>query len=143
MPKTVNYSDANVELMTGMYMGVRDQDEAARKAVVLEIADLLQKGERSIRAKLCRLTVPGTDTQLYVANVAKSKVLDGEPAKKVELAARLINVTGVDSNKVDADRVAKMNKTDIAAFIAAFEALTPEVEATDAEAAEAEDASED
>jgi len=122
MAKTVNYTPEQTELMVGMYMGVRDESEDRRAEVVNEIAAILDKNPRSVRAKLAREMVDGVP--VYVAKVAKSKVTGEEPAKKVELAERLIAAAGVDPAKVDAERVAKMNKTDIAAFIAAFEALT-------------------
>ena len=141
MAKAPNYSPEATELAVGMYLGVRDESEERRNEVVMEIADLLQKDVRSVRAKLSRERMED-GSSVYVPKVKVSKVTGEEPAKKAELAARLISVTGVDANKVDAERVAKMNKTDITAFIAAFEALTVAAEDADAESAEAEDYSE-
>jgi hypothetical protein len=125
MSKAANYTDHMVEVMTGMYMGVRSDSEEKRDAVVVELANMFQKDVRSIRGKLSRMTVPGTDEQLYVRKSVVSKTTGEAPAKKIELAERLIAVSGVDANVVDAERVAKMNKTEILAFINAF---TPETE---------------
>ena len=114
MAKTPNYTPEMTALAVTMYNSVRTESEECRNDMVKLIAEELSKDVRSIRAKLSR-------ERVYVPKVVKSKVTGDEPAKKVELATRLIELSGVDANKVDAERVAKMNKTDITAFIAAFE----------------------
>ena len=102
--------------MVAKYTAVKTEPEAVRDAMVLELATELKKSERSIRAKLSRENV-------YVAKTVVSKVTGETPAKKVELAARLAEVSGANIN---VDNVAKMNKVDIQRLVEAFEALQPE-----------------
>ena len=127
MAKTVNYTPEQTELMAGMYKGVMDADEDRRNEVVEEIADLFNKSVRSVRAKLSRM-------DLYIPKVAVSKVTGGEAAKKDALAARLVEITGL--NLVSAE---KLNKTDLVALIAFAKAA---VDAAN-EAAEGFDPTED
>ena len=115
MAKTPNYTPEMTALAVTMYNSVRSESEDCRNDMVALIAEELAKDVRSVRAKLSR-------ERVYIPKAKVSKVTGDEPAKKAELANRLIAVAGVDANKVDAERVAKMNKTDITAFIAAFEA---------------------
>jgi hypothetical protein len=121
MTKTVNYTDAQTTEMVDLYTDVAGESQEVRDAMVLELATELKKSERSIRAKLSREGV-------YVAKVTKSKVTGEVAAKKIEMANTLIELSGV--TKVSAENVAKMNKTDIQAFINVFKALS-EDEATD------------
>lgn len=114
MAKTVNYTPEMTAQMIEMYNTVRDSDEATRAAMVQEIADTVGKNVRSVRAKLSRENV-------YVAKTVVSKVTGDTPAKKIELATRLVTDYNVNA---DPENVAKMNKLDIQAFIDAFESLT-------------------
>lgn len=114
MAKTANYTPEMTATMVEMYTRVRDADEATRAAMVQEIADTLGKNVRSVRAKLSREDV-------YIPKVTVSKVTGEAPAKKIELAEKLVNDFQVNA---DPENVAKMNKLDIQAFIDAFEALT-------------------
>ena len=116
MAKIVNYTDEMTATMVAKYTAVKTEPEAVRDAMVLELATELKKSERSIRAKLSRENV-------YVAKTVVSKVTGETPAKKVELAARLAEVSGANIN---VDNVAKMNKVDIQRLVEAFEALQPE-----------------
>ena len=120
MAKTVNYTPEAVELMTGMYNGVREESEERRDEVVAEIAAILEKDVRSVRAKLARL-------EIYIPKVVKSKVTGEAAAKKIDMAEQLIAISGVNRDKVDAERVAKMNKIEIAEFIKAFKSLAESV----------------
>ena len=113
MAKTVNYTKDQTDLMVGMYTGVSGESEAVRDAVVQEIADLLGKNVRSVRAKLSREDV-------YVAKVAVSK--DGTPiARKAELAEMLVAVSGLALVSAE-----KLNKTDLTKLIAAFTVIAEE-----------------
>ena len=118
MAKTVNYTPEMTATMKSKYIAVAGEPEAVRDAMVKELAAELNKSERSIRAKLSRENV-------YVAKTVVSKVTGETPAKKIELAARLAEISGANIN---VDNVAKMNKVDITRLIAAFEALQPEAE---------------
>lgn len=118
MAKTVNYTPEMTATMVSKYTAVKTEPEAVRDAMVKELAAELNKSERSIRAKLSRENV-------YVAKTVVSKVTGETPAKKIELAARLAEISGANIN---VDNVAKMNKVDITRLIAAFEALQPEAE---------------
>ncbi len=116
MAKTVNYTPEMTAAIVARYTAVKTEPEAVRDAMVLELATEFKKSERSVRAKLSR-------EQVYVAKTVVSKVTGETPAKKVELAARLAEVSGANIN---VDNVAKMNKVDISRLIAAFEAFAPE-----------------
>lgn len=128
MAKAPNYTEEQTQLMVGMYVGVRDESQERRDEVVEELAAMFNKSPRSIRAKLSREDV-------YVAKAVVSKVTGEAPAKKIELAARLREVSGANIN---VDNVAKMNKVDISRLIEAFEAR----DADALEAAEAADETE-
>lgn len=121
MSKTPNYTEQNEQMMKGMYLGVRDESEERRDEVVAEIAQILGKNDRSVRAKLSRMDV-------YVAKTPKSKVTGDLPAKKLELAEKLAEVSGANINP---ETVAKANKTDLVRLIEAFQALQPEAEETE------------
>jgi hypothetical protein len=110
MAKAPNYTDEQTAIMADMYTAVRGDSEARRDEVVEEIATMFNKSPRSVRAKLSRM-------QIYIAKKPVSKVTDGEPAKKEELAARLVEVSGL--NLVSAE---KLNKTDLVALIKFAEA---------------------
>ena len=112
MAKAPNYTDEQVATMRDMYMAVREESEATRAETVDEIAAMFQKSPASVRAKLSRMDI-------YVAKVVKSKVTDGEPAKKDALAAKLVEISGL--NLVSAE---KLNKTDLVALIAFAKATT-------------------
>jgi predicted transcriptional regulator len=118
MAKTVNYTPEQTELMVGMYVGVRDESEARRAEVVAEIAEMLGKNERSVRAKLSREGV-------YVAKAVVSKVTKGEPAKKLELAEQIATFVA----KVNPETLAKAGKTDLVAILAAVRPVDAEAEA--------------
>jgi hypothetical protein len=109
-----NYTAEQTEMAVGMYMGVRDEDEKRRDAVVKEIAGLLGKGERSVRAKLAREVIPGTTETVYIAKTPLAK--NGKPAVKKEvLATRLAAVSGVPLTSAE-----NMTKPDLEHLIDAF-----------------------
>ena len=111
MAKPVNYTTEMTARAVELYTSVADGTETERTAMVEQIADELEKSPRSIRSKLSREGV-------YIAKKPVSKVSGEAPAKKIELANRLVAITGANA---DAENVAKMNKLDIIAFINAFE----------------------
>jgi dTDP-4-amino-4,6-dideoxygalactose transaminase len=87
MAKAPNYTKDQVELMSGMYLGVEEESEERRDEVVEEIADILGKNVRSIRAKLSNLKIYRRKTPV---------ASDGEPVKKkAEWNAELVEVAGV------------------------------------------------
>ena len=106
MAKAPNYTAEQEATMVEMYTAVRGDSEDRRNEVVEEIAAMFNKSPRSVRAKLSRM-------DLYIPKVAVSKVTGGEAAKKDALAARLVEITGL--NLVSAE---KLNKTDLVALIA-------------------------
>lgn len=107
MAKTVNYTPEMVAKMTSMYDP--KASEVERAEMVAEIAAEVGKTEKSVIAKLSREGV-------YVKKVPVSKVTGDKPAKKENLAAELVKVSGL--NLVSAE---KLNKTDLVALIEAFE----------------------
>ena len=113
MAKTVNYTPEMTASIVEAYTSVADTTDERRAEMVRELADRFGKSDRSIRQKLVREGV-------YVAKSATSKVTGEAPAKKMELAERLISLSPALA-RVNPENVAKMNKTDIMAFIAAFE----------------------
>jgi hypothetical protein len=119
MAKAPNYTAEQEATMVEMYTAVRGDSEDRRNEVVEEIAAMFNKSPRSVRAKLSRM-------QIYVAKKPVSKVTDGEPAKKEELAARLVKVSGL--NLVSAE---KLNKTDLVKLIGAFTPATESPDFTD------------
>jgi hypothetical protein len=118
MAKTENFTPEMVDTLTADYMSVRGEDYDTRAEMVKDLAARFEKNERQIRAKLSRMTVPGTDEQLYLRKETVSKVTGGPPEKKIELAEKLVAMT---DPKINAENVAKLNKTDIVRLIAAFE----------------------
>ena len=106
MAKAPNYTVEQETVMSEMYTAVRGESEAKRAEIVAEIAAMFKKSPASIRAKLSRM-------QIYIPKVAVSKVTGGEAAKKDELAAKLVKVSGL--NLISAE---KLNKTDLVALIA-------------------------
>ena len=112
--KTPNYTPEMTARAVELYNEVKDESEDVRAAMVTRIAMELGKSDRSVRSKLSRENV-------YVPKKTVSKVTGETPAKKIELATRLVTVANVNVNP---ENVAKMNKLDITAFIEAFEAAT-------------------
>jgi len=121
MAKTVNYTPEMTKDIVDAYSAVRDEDEETRDAMVEELAAKYGKMVRSIRAKLSREGV-------YVSKKVVSKVTGEDPAKKEELAKRLVEVSGL--NLVSAE---KLNKTDLVALIRAFESAGSDEESDEAE----------
>jgi len=121
MAKTVNYTPEMTKDIVDAYSAVRDEDEETRDAMVEELAAKYGKMVRSIRAKLSREGV-------YVSKKVVSKVTGEDPAKKEELAKRLVEVSGL--NLVWAE---KLNKTDLVALIRAFESAGSDEESDEAE----------
>lgn len=105
MAKTENYTPEMTTAIVDAYVAVRDQDDETRADKVAELAVRFDKSIRSIRGKLTR-------EKVYVSKQAKSAVTGGKPAKKEELAAQLVDVSGL--NLVSAE---KLNKTDLVALI--------------------------
>ena len=124
--KNVNYTPENVSTMYDMYLAVRDGDQETRDAGVMEICESIGKEKKSVISKLSRMTVAGTDTQLYVPK-AKISTVTGESAKKkdalgIELASLVNPVIPAEINgntvaRVNAVNLAKLNKTDIQGMI--------------------------
>lgn len=144
-PKTENYTAAQVQIMRDRYNPEASQE--ARDLVVKELADEFGKGIRSIRSKL-------VNEKLYVKKAAVSKVTGGEAAKKDEMSEKLVSLVGAvmvgdKEKRLNADSVAKMNKTDIQIFSTLITSLMAqnfelmkEAMADDAEASEDETESE-
>ena len=111
MPKIVNYTPEMTARAVELYKEVVNESEDVRAQMVTRIALELDKTDRSVRSKLSREGV-------YIAKRPVSKVTGESPAKKIKLATDLVHLARVN---VDPENVAKMNKLDIMAFIAAFE----------------------
>ena len=123
---TPNYTPEMVEKMYDAYIEVREADQDTRNRVVKEIAVELGKKPKSVQSKLSRMFVKGTETQLYVSKVKVSSVTGEAARKKAELGvelASLVNpavpaeVEGVKVARVNAENLAKLNKTDLQALI--------------------------
>ena len=123
---TPNYTPDMVSTMYDMYIAVRDGDQETRDAGVAEICEAIGREKKSVISKLSRMTVAGTDVQLYIPK-AKVSTVTGEAAKKkdalgVELAG-LVNpvlpaeVSGVKVARINAENLAKLNKTDLQGLI--------------------------
>ena len=124
--KAPNYTPDMVSTMYDMYIAVRDGDQETRDAGVAEICEVIGREKKSVISKLSRMTVAGTDVQLYIPK-AKVSTVTGEAAKKkdalgVELAG-LVNpvlpaeVSGVKVARINAENLAKLNKTDLQGLI--------------------------
>jgi hypothetical protein len=124
--KAPNYTPDMVSTMYDMYIAVRDGDQETRDAGVDEICEVIGREKKSVISKLSRMTVAGTDVQLYVPK-AKVSTVTGEAAKKkdalgIELAS-LVNpvlpaeINGVKVARVNAENLAKLNKTDLQGLI--------------------------
>ena len=124
MAKPVNYSPEVTTALVERYTAVREEDEATRDAMVLELATEFKKSERSIRAKLSR-------EQVYIPKVAVSSTTGKPAAKKIEMATKLVKLAGV---VVEPEDVAKMTKVSIDRLTESIEALQPEVEEVSEEA---------
>ena len=123
---TPNYTPDMVSTMYDMYIAVRDGDQETRDAGVAEICEAIGREKKSVISKLSRMTVAGTDVQLYIPK-AKVSTVTGEAAKKkdalgVELAG-LVNpvlpaeISGVKIARINAENLAKLNKTDLQGLI--------------------------
>ena len=124
--KAPNYTPDMVSTMYDMYIAVRDGDQETRDAGVAEICEAIGREKKSVISKLSRMTVAGTDVQLYIPK-AKVSTVTGEAAKKkdalgVELAG-LVNpvlpaeISGVKIARINAENLAKLNKTDLQGLI--------------------------
>lgn len=147
--KAVNYTPEMVSTMYDMYVAVREGNQETRDAGVAEICETVNREKKSVISKLSRMTVAGTDVQLYIPK-AKVSTVTGEPAKKkdalgIELAD-LVNAVipaEIDGNtvaRVNAENVAKLNKTDIQGLIlfARMVEVRPVVETENEEVSETE-----
>ena len=112
--KNVNYTDAMVETMREAYTAAKDTDE--REAVVLEMAETFGKTKRSIVSKMSR-------EGFYVKKETVSNVIGSKPAKKEDLAAELVEISGL--NLVAPE---KMNKTDLVVLIDYFKSVKVDFE---------------
>ena len=112
--KNVNYTDAMVETMREAYTAAKDTDE--REAVVLEMAETFGKTKRSIVSKMSR-------EGFYVKKETVSNVTGSKPAKKEDLAAELVEISGL--NLVAPE---KMNKTDLVVLIDYFKSVKVDFE---------------
>jgi hypothetical protein len=124
--KPVNYTPDMVAKMYDMYLAIRDGNQEERDAGVEAICAAVDREKKSVVSKLSRMTLAGTDIQLYIPK-AKVSTVTGEAAKKkdalgVELAG-LVNpvlpaeVEGIKVARINAENVAKLNKTDIQGLI--------------------------
>jgi hypothetical protein len=112
--KNVNYTDEMVETMRGAYTAAKSTDE--REAVVLAMAETFGKTKRSIVSKMSR-------EGFYVKKEAVSNVTGTKPAKKEDLAAELVEISGL--NLVAPE---KMNKTDLVVLIDYFKSVKADFE---------------
>jgi len=112
MAKVVNYTPEMTAQILDLYNEVVTRPYDERKARVEEIASQLGKKPRSVVAKLSREGV-------YIPQEKVSKVTGEKPATKLELAETLVSMSP-ELEKVNPENVAKMNKTDIQAFLDAF-----------------------
>ena len=120
MAKAPNYTEAQRDTLVAGYLEVATESEDVRNAYVEEMAAEFGKSARSIRAKLSRENV-------YLAMKPVSEVTGETPAKKAELAEKLVEVSGLALVSAE-----KLNKTDLVALIAFAKAAT----ATDEEEAD-------
>ena len=118
MPKTANYSDHDVEIIKGHYMGVVDAGEDRRDEVVDELAEMLGRKRRSIIAKLSSL-------KIYKAKTPAAK--DGEPAERKEAVADSLRVlTGLPL--VSAENLTKVDLKALRQYIGTCHAEIKELD---------------
>jgi hypothetical protein len=120
--KTENYTAEMTATMIERYEavgeGVTEADHDARAEVVKELAAEFKKSERSIRSKLVR-------EEVYIKRGETSTVTGEKPEKKEVIAARLVAAVGdvtIDGKvrKLNADSLAKANKTDLSILLYVF-----------------------
>jgi hypothetical protein len=125
MAKAPNYSVEQVQTLTDMYTPVQGESEAVRKAMVKTIAAKIGKKPGSVIAKLSNMDI-------YVKQVVVSSVTGDDPAKKSELAARLVSTVEANVDvfegenaipRLNPETMEKMNKTDLSGLIHAFNAV--------------------
>jgi hypothetical protein len=125
MAKAPNYSVEQVQTLVDMYTPVQDKPEAVRKAMVQTIANKVGKKPGSVIAKLSNMDI-------YVKQAVVSSVTGDDPAKKSELASRLVNTMEANTNvfegenaipRLNPDTLEKANKTDLSGLIHAFNAV--------------------
>lgn len=122
MPKVVNYTPEQtleiVETYTAAGDGMTKDDFDARDAIVKELAKSMKKEVRSIRSKL-------VNEDVYIARSTVSKVTGETPEKKEVIAARLVAAIGSVTiggkvKNLNADSLAKANKSDLAILLHVF-----------------------
>lgn len=124
---TPNYTDAQVTILRDMYTPVRSEPYPVRKAMVKEIADLIDKKEASVRAKLGTM-VTDTGERLYRANEPVSNVTGGEPMKKSELAVEINTLSDLDLDVEAMENTSKTNLVKLRDYFRAAAAETDPVE---------------
>lgn len=108
-----NYTTKQVARMREVYIPTASQVE--RDAQVEQLMDEMGKNKQSIRSKL-------VNEKIYVKAAETSKVTGAAPAKKIVMAEKLVEVSGVNvdadgkETRANAESVEKMNKTDIQFF---------------------------
>jgi hypothetical protein len=110
------YSEKDVEILMNCYNP--DAEESERVQQVQALAEKLGKPVRSVTMKLVSL-------KRYVKAKPVSKVTGGDAAKKEDLADKLADMLGEnsDGHTLNPETMAKTNKTDIVFLIEAISAL--------------------
>lgn len=128
MPKAKkeNYTKEQEQFIVATYNPEASQEE--RDAQVEAIVQETGKTLRSVRGKLSSM-------KLYVKANPTSKVTGEKPAKKEEIAARLVVVAGVDGEgkSLNAESLEKANKTDLQFLVNRFTELQAELDSMQAE----------
>ena len=124
--KKENYTKEQEEFILATYNPEASQDE--RDAQVEAIVEKTGKTLRSVRGKLSSMN-------LYVKANPTSKVTGEKPAKKEEIAARLVVVAGVDGDgkALNAESLQKANKTDLQFLVNRLTEMQAEIDALQAE----------
>lgn len=121
MAKVVPYTEHETEIAVSMYMGVRNESDEARAAVVEEIGAILGKDVRSVRAKLARERTEDGE-QVYIAKTPKAK--DGGPVmRKDAWAEKVLKVSGLSLTSID-----NLTREDMKKLVMEFERLHSEVD---------------
>lgn len=129
--KVVNYTAEQEAILKERYKP--EDSQAVRDQVVEELEVILGKKKRSIRSKL-------TSMGLYVKAETVSKVTGEAPAKKEELAGKLVQLVGKNDKGayMDVKSVAKLNKVEIAWLFDHITNLQAVIDSYEAEEFEAE-----
>jgi hypothetical protein len=138
MSKTENYTAKQTAAIISAYTDapsdMSDESVKLRDAVIAELSETYGKPVRSIRSKL-------VNEKVYIAKQAKSKVTGEVPEKKEVMAERIVAAVGKvtigdRTVSLNAESLAKANKSDLAILFHIFNSEIVDEAEAEAEADE-------